>query len=417
MDYLCIDLKCFYASVECVDRGLDPFKTSLVVADKSRGNGSICLAISPQMKALGIKNRCRLFDIPKGVNYIIAKPRMKKYIEVSAEIYEVYLKYISKDDIHVYSIDEAFLDVTHYHKLYNKSTLEIGKMIIQDIYKKTGITAACGGGPNMFLAKIALDIMAKKTKDNIAYLSEKDFKLHLWDHRKLTDFWQIGQGIARRLNKLGMYCLKDVAYADEKILYKEFGVNAEFLINHANGLDPTTIKTIKDYIPKQKSLSSGQVLEKDYCYNDGKLVIKEMVDGLVLDLVRKRLVTDRIAFSVGYSNDYEVQASGMSKKLNVVTNSYDILSKEISEMYELKVDKKIPIRRMMVVFGNLQDESFEQYDLFTNIDKINKEKKLQDAIIEIKDKFGKSSVLRGTNLEENATTLKRNKLIGGHNGE
>lgn len=417
MDYLCIDLKCFYASVECVDRGLDPFKTSLVVADKSRGNGSICLAISPQMKALGIKNRCRLFDIPKGVNYIIAKPRMKKYIEVSAEIYEVYLKYISKDDIHVYSIDEAFLDVTHYHKLYNKSTLEIGKMIIQDIYKKTGITAACGGGPNMFLAKIALDIMAKKTKDNIAYLSENDFKLHLWDHRKLTDFWQIGQGIARRLNKLGMYCLKDVAYADEKILYKEFGVNAEFLINHANGLDPTTIKTIKDYIPKQKSLSSGQVLEKDYCYNDGKLVIKEMVDGLVLDLVRKRLVTDRIAFSVGYSNDYEVQASGMSKKLNVVTNSYDILSKEISEMYELKVDKKIPIRRMMVVFGNLQDESFEQYDLFTNIDKINKEKKLQDAIIEIKDKFGKSSVLRGTNLEENATTLKRNKLIGGHNGE
>lgn len=417
MDYLCIDLKCFYASVECVDRGLDPFKTSLVVADKSRGNGSICLAISPQMKAIGIKNRCRLFDIPKGVNYIIAKPRMKKYIEVSAEIYEVYLKYISKDDIHVYSIDEAFLDVTHYHKLYNKSTLEIGKMIIQDIYKKTGITAACGAGPNMFLAKIALDIMAKKTKENIAYLSEKDFKLHLWDHRKLTDFWQIGQGIARRLNKLGMYCLKDVAHADEQILYKEFGVNAEFLINHAKGLDPTTIKTIKDYIPKQKSLSSGQVLEKDYSYKDGKLVIKEMVDGLVLDLVRKRLVTDRIAFSIGYSNNYEVQPSGMSKKLNVVTNSYDILSKEISEMYELKVDKEIPIRRMMVVFGNLQDESFEQYDLFTDIDKINKERKLQDAIIEIKDKFGKSSVLRGTNLEENATTLKRNKLIGGHNGE
>ena len=417
MDYLCIDLKCFYASVECVDRGLDPFKTSLVVADKSRGNGSICLAISPQMKAIGIKNRCRLFDIPKGVNYIIAKPRMKKYIEVSAEIYEVYLKYISKDDIHVYSIDEAFLDVTHYHKLYNKSTLEIGKMIIQDIYKKTGITAACGAGPNMFLAKIALDIMAKKTKENIAYLNEKDFKLHLWDHRKLTDFWQIGQGIARRLNKLGMYCLKDVAHADEQILYKEFGVNAEFLINHAKGLDSTTIKTIKDYIPKQKSLSSGQVLEKDYSYKDGKLVIKEMVDGLVLDLVRKRLVTDRIAFSIGYSNNYEVQPSGMSKKLNVVTNSYEILSKEISEMYELKVDKEIPIRRMMVVFGNLQDESFEQYDLFTDIDKINKERKLQDAIIEIKDKFGKSSVLRGTNLEENATTLKRNKLIGGHNGE
>ena len=214
MDYLCIDLKCFYASVECVDRGLDPFTTSLVVADKSRGNGSICLAISPQMKALGIKNRCRLFDIPKNVNYIIAKPRMKKYIEVSADIYSIYLKYISKDDIHVYSIDEAFLDVTHYHKLYNKSTIDIGKMIIKEIYEKTGITAACGGGPNMFLAKIALDIMAKKTKENIAYLTEKDFKLHLWDHRKLTDFWQIGQGIARRLNKLGMYCLKDVAYAD-----------------------------------------------------------------------------------------------------------------------------------------------------------------------------------------------------------
>lgn len=417
MDYLCIDLKCFYASVECVDRGLDPFTTSLVVADKSRGNGSICLAISPQMKALGIKNRCRLFDIPKNVNYIIAKPRMKKYIEVSADIYSIYLKYISKDDIHVYSIDEAFLDVTHYHKLYNKSTIDIGKMIIKEIYEKTGITAACGGGPNMFLAKIALDVMAKKTKENIAYLTEKDFKLHLWDHRKLTDFWQIGQGIARRLNKLGMYCLKDVAYADEKVLYKEFGVNAEFLINHANGLDPTTIKTIKDYVPKQKSLSSGQVLEKDYNYNDGKLVIKEMVDGLVLDLVRMRLVTDRIAFSVGYSNDYETNPVGMSKKLSVVTSSYDILSKEITEMYEIKVDKNIPIRRLMVTFGNLQDESFEQYDLFTNIDKISKEKKLQDAIIGIKDKFGKSSVIRGTNLEENATTLKRNKLIGGHNGE
>ena len=211
--------------------------------------------------------------------------------------------------------------------------------------------------------------------------------------------------------------MKDVAYADEKVLYKEFGVNAEFLINHANGLDPTTIKTIKDYVPKQKSLSSGQVLEKDYNYNDGKLVIKEMVDGLVLDLVRMRLVTDRIAFSVGYSNDYETNPVGMSKKLSVVTSSYDILSKEITEMYEIKVDKNIPIRRLMVTFGNLQDESFEQYDLFTNIDKISKEKKLQDAIIGIKDKFGKSSVIRGTNLEENATTLKRNKLIGGHNGE
>jgi len=417
LDYLCIDLKCFYASVECVDRGLDPFKTCLVVADKSRGNGSICLAISPLMKQKGVKNRCRLFDIPKNINYIVAKPRMKKYIDVSAEIYSVYLKYVAKEDIHVYSIDEAFLDVTHYHKLYNKSTLEIGKMIISDIVKTTGITAACGAGPNMFLAKIALDIMAKKTKDNIAYLTEKDFKLHLWDHRKLTDFWQIGQGISKRLNKLGLYSLKDVAYADEKSLYKEFGVNAEFLIDHANGKDPTTIKTIKDYVPKQKSLSSGQVLEKDYNFKDGKLVIKEMVDGLVLDLVRKRLVTDHISFSVGYSNDYNVNPVGMSKKLDVITNSYEILSKEISEMYELRVDRNVPIRRMMISFGNLQDESFEQYDLFTDIDKINKEKKLQDAIIELKDKYGKSSVLRGSNLEENATTLKRNKLIGGHNGE
>lgn len=417
MDYLCIDLKCFYASVECVDRGLDPFETCLVVADESRGNGSICLAISPKMKLCGVKNRCRLFDIPKNLSYIIAKPRMKKYIDVSADIYSIYLKYISKDDIHIYSIDEAFLDVTHYHKLYNKSTIEIGKMIIDDIYKTTGITAACGGGPNMFLAKIALDIMAKKTKDNIAYLTEKDFKLNLWDHRKLTDFWQIGQGIERRLNKLGLHSLKDVAYAKEEILYKEFGVNAEFLINHANGKDPTTIKTIKDYIPKQKSLSSGQVLEKDYNFSDGKLVIKEMVDGLVLDLVRKRLVTDRIGFSVGYSNDYNVPPAGMSKKLDVVTNSYDILSNEITQMYEERVEKYIPIRRMMISFGNLQDESNEKYDLFTDMNKINKEKKLQDAIIELKDKFGKSSILRGSNLEENATTLKRNKLIGGHNGE
>ena len=248
--YICIDLKTFYASCECVDRGLDPFKTNLVVCDPSRGNGGICLAVSPKMKMQGVKNRCRIFEIPKNIDYIVAKPRMKYYIEHAADIYAIYLKYISKDDIHVYSIDECFMDVTKYLKLYEMSAKDLANMIMKDVYQTTGISSACGIGSNLFLAKIALDITAKHTDDNIGILDEEEFKKTMWHHRPITDIWNIGGGIARRLEKYNVYDLKGITELDEKILYKEFGVNAEFLIDHAYGRESCTIKDIHNYKSK-----------------------------------------------------------------------------------------------------------------------------------------------------------------------
>lgn len=417
MEYICIDLKCFYASCECVERGLDPFETNLVVADMARGKGGICLAVSPKMKNLGVKNRCRLFEIPKNINYIVAKPRMKKYIDISSDIYAIYLKFFSKDDIHVYSIDEVFIDVTNYLKLYKKNPLAIGKMVCKEIYDKTHITATCGGGNNMFLAKIAMDILAKHTKQNCYYLTIDEFKEKLWEHTPLTDFWQIGKGIEKRLIKLGLNTLKKVACCDKEILFKEFGVNAQFLIWHANGIDPTTIAEIKAYLPKQKSISSGQVLERDYNYKEAILVLKEMVESLSLELVRIHMVTNHISLACGFNNNLNIPFVSASRKININTSSYLVLSKEILKLFEEKIDKQLLIRKLSICFGNLQEDSYESYDLFTDTTKMINEKNLQEAIIDIKDKYGKSSVIRGMNLEEGATQLKRNKLIGGHNGE
>lgn len=417
MDYLCIDLKCFYASVECVERGLDPFTTPLVVADETRGKGSICLAVSSKMKALGVKNRCRLFEIPSHIKYLIAKPRMSKYIEHSANIYGIYLKFVAKEDIHVYSIDEAFLDVTHYQKLYNKTATEIGQMILDDIYNTTGLTATCGVGTNLYLAKVALDIEAKKNKSNIAFLDEDLYKLSLWEHLPLTDFWQIGRGISKRLNKLSLYTLKDVAHAKEEILYKEFGVNAEFLIEHAHGRESTTITDIKKYKRKAKSLSNGQILERNYDYQEAKLVVKEMVELLSLDLVKQKQVTNHFSIGVGYDDDLNLQPTGGSRKLDVTTNSFEILVREVLKMYQERTHKNKNIRRLNISFGNLQDESYEAYNLFENVERLEKEKNLLKTVNDIKDKYGKSSVMRLMNLEESATTVKRNKLIGGHNAE
>ena len=422
LDYFCIDLKCFYASVECVERGLDPFKTLLVVADEARGKGAICLAISPKMKALGVKNRCRLFEIPKNINYIIAKPRMKLYIDYSAYIYSIYLSFFSPDDIHVYSIDEAFIYAKPYQKLYNKTTYEMARDVKNKVFQETGIFATCGLGTNLYLAKVAMDVMAKKTKDGISMLTEELYKEELWMHTPLTDFWNVGPGIANRLNRLGLYTMKDVALCKEEILYKEFGVNAEYLIDHAKGLEPITIKEIKEYVPKSKSISSGQTLDRDYDYEEGLLAFKETVELGVLDLVRKHVVTDTISFSIGYSSvgafDYRNQEyTGGSKKIDVYTNSYEILSTELIEMFISHVDKTRKIRRMNVGFGNIKNEKYESYTLFSDIEKLQKERVLQETIVGIKDKYGKSSILRGMNLDPAATTLKRNKLIGGHNGE
>ena len=285
--YLCIDLKTFYESVECVERGLDPFNTNLVVADPDRGRGTICLAVSPKMKMLGVKNRCRVFEIPPNIKYIMATPRMKKYIEYSANIYGIYLKYFSKDDIHVYSIDEAFMDVTNYLKLYKVNAIELAKTIIKDIFKTYGITATAGVGTNMYLAKIALDITAKHSSTNIGYLDEEKYKKELWHHKPLSDFWQIGKGIERRLNKLRLFDMYDIATTDKKRLYKEFGINAEYLIDHSFGKESCTIADIKKYKPKTNSITNSQVLFEDYSFDKARLVLKEMVEIRKLEISRE----------------------------------------------------------------------------------------------------------------------------------
>lgn len=421
MDYLCIDLKCFYASCECIDRHVDPLTTPLVVADSTRGKGAICLAVSPKMKELNVRNRCRLFEIPSNISYIIAKPRMQRYIDMSAYIYSIYLKYVSKDDIYVYSIDEVFINITSYEKLYGKDAIEIGKMIIEDVYKTTGIKATCGVGSNLFLCKIAMDIIAKHNCDNIGYLDEKLFKEKLWDYSKLTDFWQIGTGIAKRLNKLNLYTLKDVANCDKDILYKEFGVNASFLIDHSNGIDKTTIEEIKNYIPLSKSISSGQVLDKDYPYEDTILVVKEMIDGLVLDLISKRLITGGLSIAIGYSEsrktDTKPKMNVKSKKLVKPTNSYKEISRKALELFAVMADKSKLIRQINISFSRLTLENEYVSDLLENSEELEKERKALKAIIDIKNKFGKSTILRGMSLDEKATMRKRNKLIGGHNAE
>lgn len=414
--YICIDLKTFYASCECVDRGLDPFKTNLVVCDPSRGNGGICLAVSPKMKNQGVKNRCRIFEIPKNIDYIVAKPRMKYYIEHAADIYAIYLKYISKDDIHVYSIDECFMDVTKYLKLYEMSAKDLANMIMKDVYQTTGISSACGIGSNLFLAKIALDITAKHTDDNIGILDEEEFKKTMWHHRPITDIWNIGGGIARRLEKYNVYDLKGITELDEKILYKEFGVNAEFLIDHAYGRESCTIKDIHNYKSKSNSLTNGQILFEDYKYDDALLVVKEMVDILVLELVEKKLVTNNISIYVGYSKDV-IKATGGSMKILEYTNSYKLLSEYFVNLFEKTTNKNHLIRRINISVNNVIGEEFTSISLFTNIEEDAKERKIQETILEIKQKYGKNAILKGMNLEEKATTRTRNKLIGGHNGE
>ena len=414
--YLCIDLKTFYASVECVERNLDPFDTNLVVADSSRGKGTICLAISPKMKILGIKNRCRIYEIPEEIEYLAVKPRMKKYIEYSANIYAVYLKYIAKEDIHVYSIDECFLDVTKYLRLYQLNAEELAKKIVNDVLNTTGITATVGIGTNLYLAKVALDITAKHSKNNMGYLNERLYQESLWHHRPLTDFWQIGKGISKRLKQLDIFDMYDLAHSDESILYQEFGVNAQFLIDHAWGKEPTLISDIKAYKPKSNSISSGQVLFEDYNYDDGLLIVKEMVELKCLELVDKHLVTNNITLRISYSK-HAVKSTGRSMKINEMTNSYQILIENFNYLYKKTTNPNYLIRKIMISFNDLKDEIFESTDLFTDYQKREKEKKIQAAILEIKYKYGKNAILKGMNLQNKATTKMRNKLIGGHNGE
>ena len=413
--YFCIDMKSFFASVECAERGLNPFETNLVVADPNRGEGAICLAVSPKLKSLGVKNRCRIFEIPKNIDYITAFPRMKKYIEYNADIYEIYLKYIHKDDIHVYSIDESFIDVTQYLKLYNLRPKQFAKILIEEIAEKTGIPSSVGIGSNMFLAKIALDIMAKKTQDRMAYLNEEIFKEYMWEHRPITDFWQISRGTAKRLAKYGVYDLKGVTQLNERLLYKEFGINAELLIDHAWGKEPCTIADIKAYKGKSKSISTSQILFEDYCFDKARLVFEEMIQSLCYDMITKKLISKSAFFSVGYSKSVK-ESDGGAIKLSDATNLFSLILPNMLNAFDNLVCKHYPIRKISIGF-NVSSESAEGYDFFTDTDRVNKEKASEKAVLQIKSKYGKNSLLKGINFKEGATVKIRNTLIGGHNGE
>lgn len=412
--YICIDLKSFYASVECVERKLNAMTTNLVVADPERTDKTICLAVSPSMKALGVRNRCRVFEIPENIDYIIAPPRMQLYIDYSANIYEIYLKYVSKEDIHVYSIDEAFLDVTDYLGMYKMTARELGIRITEDIFKTTGITASCGIGSNLYLAKIAMDITAKHKEDHIGILDEETYRKTLWKHRPITDFWRIGPGISRRLEKLGIYTMEDVAHTEEAALYKLLGVDAELLIDHAWGRESTTIADIKAFKPKHNCLSSGQVLACEYGYEKGKLIVKEMADLLCLELVDKHLATESISMSIGYANRMGHEPSRGSITIHIQTSSAKIILPYVERLYDRIVDRNAPIKRFGLSFNRVVDEAYQQYDLFTDPVELEKERNLQRAMIEMKRKFGKNAVLKGMNLEEGGTTVERNTQIGGH---
>ena len=493
--YIAIDLKSFYASVECIERGYDPLTTNLVVADSSRTEKTICLAVSPSLKAYGVGGRARLFevvqkikevnqkrrinspnkcllgesfndielknDLSLGVGYLIAPPRMAYYIEYSTRIYNIYLKYFDSNDIHVYSIDEVFIDATAYLNTYRKSAIELTRMIILDILNTTGITATAGIGSNLYLCKVAMDIVAKHIPADengvrIAQLDEKTYRQNLWTHRPLTDFWRVGKGISKKLEEHGLMCMGDIAKCsldNEDLLYKLFGINAELLIDHAWGIEPVEMKHIKAYKPENNSIGSGQVLHHPYTYDKAKIIVQEMIEQLSLDLVDKQLVTDQLVLTIGYDIENltnpnikryykgEIKKDHYGREMpkhahgtihvELQTSSTKLLSDAILKLYDRIIDKKLTIRRINITACNIVHESkiiqkeIEQFDLFTNIEEIEnkrkkqekeleKEKNLQKALLNIKKKYGKNAVLKVQDLDEDATTKQRNEQIGGH---
>lgn len=500
--YIAIDLKSFYASVECIERKLDPMTTNLVVADASRTEKTICLAVSPSLKSYGIPGRARLFEVVQKVrevnaergrkapgkkftgtsyndlelkkhpelslDYIAAPPRMAYYMDYSTRIYNTYLKYVAPEDIHVYSIDEVFMDVTNYLATYNLSPRELAMKMIQDVLKTTGVTATAGIGTNLYLAKIAMDIGAKhivpdKDGVRIAELDEMSYRRLLWTHQPLTDFWRVGRGYAKKLEEYGMFTMGDVArcsigkpndYYNEDLLYKLFGVNAELLIDHAWGWEPCTIADIKAYKPSTNSIGSGQVLQSPYDYEKASLIVREMTDLLVLDLVDKGLVTDQMVLTVGY-DIINLSNPEIKKKYNgeVTTDHYGrsipkhahgtvnlgrqtsstrLIIDAVMDLYSQIVDENLLIRRINITANHVVDESsvkkdntFEQLKLFTDYATeqkkkeeeeaaLEREKKMQHAVLDIKKKFGKNAILKGMNLEKGAMAKERNKQIGGH---
>lgn len=432
--YICIDLKSFYASVECAERGLDPMTTNLVVADPERSDKTICLAVSPSMKALGVRNRCRVFEIPKSIRYIMAVPRMQKYIDYAAKIYGIYLRYISKDDIHVYSIDEAFIDVTPYLNTYKKTAKEMAEWFMSLIWNEVGIRATAGVGTNLYLTKIALDIISKHAPDFIGVLDEKSYREKLWDHQPLTDFWRIGPGTARSLASLGIFTMRQIAMFDEDTLYRKYGIDAELLIDHAWGREPVTMADIKAYKPESKSLSQGQVLMRDYSFDEARIVIREMTEQLALDLVRKNLLTQSISIYAGYSNKLKASPARGTASVPTPSNSETVLTSAVLELYDRIIDRSKPIRRFYVFCNNVtEDKGEQQISLFDMTASLNgneaarnehagktqeeikeTDRKIQNAMNSIKDKFGKNAIFKSADLQEGATQLERNIQIGGH---
>ena len=500
--YIAIDLKSFYASVECIERGLNPMTTNIVVADAERSEKTICLAVSPSLKSHGISGRPRLFQVVQRINainaerkckapggrftgssfddnviasspeysvdYIVAPPRMAKYMEVSTEIYNIYLKYIAPEDIHVYSIDEVFIDATDYLKTYNMSPRELAMIMIKDVLDTTGITATAGIGTNLYLCKVAMDIEAKHIEPDkdgvrIAELDEMSYRRKLWDHRPLTDFWRIGKGYAEKLEKIGLYTMGDIArcslggpgeYFNEDMLYRMFGVNAELLIDHAWGWEPCRISDIKGYKPRNRSIGSGQVLHEPYTYEKAGIVVREMIDALSLDLVEKGLVTNQLVLTIGYdianlsnprlSAQYRGQVStdryGRSipkhahgtENLQRKTSSSQVLADAMMNLYRRITDKNLLIRRIAMSANRVTDEKcmeekpkFQQLDFFTDYkalqqqmeeekSRLQEERQMQETLLNIKKKFGKNAVLKGMSLQEGATARDKNNQIGGH---
>lgn len=485
--YVCIDLKSFYASVECKERNLDPLNTNLVVADQERTDKTICLAVSPSLKSYGLPGRCRLFEAKqkiKEINYlrrknnnykkftgksyidselknnktleldfIIAPPRMKKYMKYSTDIYKIYLKYIAPEDIFVYSIDEVFCDITSYLNTYKLKPKELVSKIIKDVYETTGITATAGIGTNLYLAKISMDIVAKHTKPNeigvrIAEINEMSYRKLLWNHKPLTDFWRVGRGYAKKLEQNNMFTMGDVARCsinNENLLYKLFGINAELLIDHAWGFEPTTMQDIKNYKPETNSISEGQVLHCPYNYEKTKLIVKEMIDNLSLNLVNKEKVTNQIVLTIGYDisnlTDPKIRQNYKGEitfdqygrmipkhshgtiNLEHKTSSSKILMQKTIELYERIINKNLLVKRINITASNIVDEkeiNYEQLNIFTinnfNYEnaKRNEELKLQKVMLELKNKYGKNIILKAMNLEEGATTKERNNQVGGH---
>ena len=412
--YICIDLKSFFASVECVERGLDPMTARLVVADPERKSGTICLAVTPGMKALGVRNRCRVFEIPPGIDYITAPPRMRLYLEYSAKIYSIYLDYFSRDDIHVYSVDEVFIDVTGYLKTYKKTPLELARFLVSEVKTRSGIPAAAGVGTNLYLAKIAMDVLAKRSPDFIATLDEAAYREKLWRHEPLTDFWRIGSGTAERLEKLGVRTMEGITKLPEDLLYKIFGVDAELLIDHAWGREPTELSDIKSYKSKTHSITSGQVLMRDYTEEETEIIVREMVDLLSLDLLDRGCVTPHLSLTVRYSTREGRAPSHGGVKIEPASESDLVLIPAALDLLRRIAVPGLLIRGVIISFDDIYCPAFRQANFFEDDDAGERHRRLRKTVSELRHRFGGNAILKGTDFEAGATTRERNKQIGGH---